>query len=223
MRRPSSFIVPASVGLALCLAASPVHAQLTEVREKRFELVPFAGYQWGGSFDTRGNGGSVPAGTLRLKDSFSWGLVLSTLARLGTAIELTYLRQDSDIEFDPATGATRDLGGFAVNYIQIGGRQEFGRGGQLRPFLGGSIGLGIMDPKEGNLDSSTRFSWSVGGGAKYMFANERTGIRADAKLWATPVPSGEIGIWCGFYSCVAAEGTEWVTQGQVSGGIVVAF
>jgi hypothetical protein len=220
MIRPFLILHAASIALLL---APQVQAQLTEVPEKRFELTPLAGYQWGGSIDTRG-GGSVPQGTLQLKDSFTWGLVLSTLARMGTAVEITYLRQDTDIEFDPAgAGATTNLGGFAVNYIQIGGRQEFGRGGQLRPFVSGSLGLGIMDPKEGGLDATTRFSWSVGGGAKYMFANERTGIRADVKLWATPVPSGEIGVWCGFYSCVAAEGTDWVTQGQVTGGIVVAF
>lgn len=222
MVRPSSVVLSVCAGLALCVAAAPVEAQLTEVSYKRFEITPFAGYQWGGSFDTQGSS-SVPPGTLRLKDSFAWGGILSVLASMGSAVELTYLRQDTDIEFDEVGGPVRDLGGFAINYIQIGGRQEFGQSVKLRPFIQGSLGIGIFDPKEGDLGSSTRFSWSIGGGTKYMFASETAGIRADIRLWGTPVPSGEIGVWCGFYACVATEGTEWVTQGQLTGGLVLVF
>jgi opacity protein-like surface antigen len=224
MLRPSSAVVSVCAGLALWLAAAPVQAQLTEVSDKRFELTPFAGYQWGGSFDTEA-GGTVPAGTLRINDSFGWGAVLSFLAQGGTAVELTYLRQDTDVEFERVAGTTTNLGDFAVNYLQIGGRQEFGRGGRLHPFVTGSLGIGIFDPQPegGELDSSTRFSWSVGGGARYMFASGRVGIRTDLKLWVTPVPSGDYGVWCGFYACGVAEGTAWVTQGQVSGGLVLAF
>jgi hypothetical protein len=56
-----------------------------------------------------------------------------------------------------------------------------------------------------------------------MFASDRAGIRADAKLWATPVGSGTYGGWCDIFGCFVAEGTAWVTQGQVSGGLVLAF
>jgi opacity protein-like surface antigen len=221
--RPSSLVLSVCAGLALGLAAAPAEAQLQEVSEKRFEITPFAGYQWGGAIDTR-PGSSLPEGSLRLTDSFAWGAVVSFLARMGSAVELTYLRQDTDIEFDPAGGGSNtNLGGFAVNYLQIGGRQEFGQGVQFRPFISGSLGIGIFDPGEGDLDASTRFSWSLGGGAKYMFASQRAGIRTDIKLWATPVPSGEVGVWCGFYACVAAEGTDWVTQGQLTGGLVLTF
>jgi hypothetical protein len=179
--------------------------------------MPYAGYQWGGSLDVEG-------GDLKLKDSFAWGGVLSFLAQRGSAVELTYLRQDTDIEFDPSGGgAATNLGGFAVNYIQVGGRQEFGRGGALRPFITGSLGLGIFDPKEGGLDADTRFSWSVGAGAKYLFASGRAGIRSDLKLWVTPYPSGSYDVWCGIYACAVVEGTTWVTQGQISGGVFFAF
>jgi opacity protein-like surface antigen len=221
--RPSSLVLSISAGLALGLAAAPVEAQYAEESPKRFEITPVAGYQWGGAIDTR-SGSALPDGSLRLKDSFAWGAIVSFLAGMGSAVELTYLRQDTDIEFDPAGGGSNtNLGGFAVNYLQLGGRQEFGHGVQFRPFISGSLGIGIFDPEGGDLGSSTRFSWSLGGGAKYMFASQRAGIRTDIKLWSTPVPSGEVGVWCGFYACVAAEGTDWVTQGQLTGGLVLTF
>ena len=221
--RPSSVVLSVCAGLGLCLAAAPVEAQLEEVSQKRFEITPVAGYQWGGSFDV-GAGTAFPPGELRLKDSFAWGAILSFLAQMGSAVELTYLRQDTDIEFDPAAGGgSTGLGGFAMNYIQIGGRQEFGHSEKLRPFITGSLGMAILDPQEGDLGTSTRFSWSLGGGAKYMFASGKAGIRTDIKWWSTPVPSGTIEVWCGFYACAAGEGTDWITQGQVSGGLVLAF
>jgi opacity protein-like surface antigen len=221
--RPSSMVLSVCAGLALCLTAVPVEAQLQEVSEKRFEFTPFAGYAWGGSFQTDA-GGAFPAGEIHLPGSFSYGGIISFLAHMGSAVELLYSRQDTDVEFDPVSGATTTLpGGFAMNYIQVGGRQEFGHSEKLRPFVTGSLGIGILDPKAEELGSSTRFSWSVGGGAKYMFASQKVGIRTDIKLWVTPVPSGDYGVWCGFYSCVATEGTAWVTQGQWTGGLVFAF
>src|SRR3954469_17771791 len=171
MKYRSFRILPAAVGLLLGLAllwfaVPPVAAQLVEVSEKRYEITPFAGYQWGGSFDTQ-SGGSFPAGALRLKDSFAWGAILSFLAYGNSAVELSYLRQDTDIEFDPVGGGgATNLGGFAVNYIQVGGRQYFGRhDAPFKPFFSVALGVGIFDPAAEGIDAATRFSWNFGGGA----------------------------------------------------------
>ncbi len=112
------------------------------------------------------------------------------------------------------------MAGFAMNYVQIGGRQEFGHSEKIRPFISGSLGINVLDPEEGDLGCSTGFSWSLGGGAKYLFASGRAELRADLEFWSTPVASGEIGVWCGFDACAASEGTDWIAQGQVSGGLV---
>jgi hypothetical protein len=221
MVRCSSVIRSAIAGLAFWLAASPAQAQLTEVSEKRFEITPYAGYNWGGAFSTSA-GSAFPAGELRLKDNFSWGGIISFLYGYNGAVELTYLRQDTDIEFDPVGGTSKTLGGFAVNYIQIGGRQGFGHSEKFHPFIDGSLGVGIFDPKA-DISSATRFSWSLGTGAIYMFSSQRVGLRTDLKLWVTPVPSGTYGTWCDFYGCFVTEGTAWVTQGQITGGLVFAF
>ena len=203
-----------ALGVALGLGAPTAQAQLVEVNETRFEITPFAGYQWGGTRD-------LDIGELHLPASFAWGGILSFRTSPASAVELTYLRQDTDLEYDPGAGATRSDLGFAVNYIQAGGIWEFGQN-QLRPFISGSLGIGIFDAKE-DFGSDTRFSWTVGTGAKYMFKSGKVGIRTDLRLWVTPFPSGEYATWCDFYGCFVAEGTEWVTQGTASGGIVFAF
>ena len=97
-----------------------------------------------------------------------------------------------------------------MNYLQIGGLYEFNYDRQFRPFINGSLGIGIFDPKTEGIGSETRFSWSVGTGAKYMFNSGRIGLRGDLRLWITPVPSGDYGTWCDFYGCFVVEGTAWV-------------
>jgi Outer membrane protein beta-barrel domain len=210
-----------AVGVALGLRVPTAQAQLVEVNEHRFEITPFAGYQWGGSLEADLSG--FPAGNLELPGSFAWGGILSFRTSPASAVELTYLRQDTDLNFDPVSAGPTEKGlEFAVNYIQAGGIWEFGQN-QLRPFISGALGIGIFDPKDERFDSDTRFSWTVGTGAKYMFKSGRVGVRADLRLWVTPFPSGEYATWCDFYGCFVAEGTEWVTQGTASGGIVFAF
>jgi Outer membrane protein beta-barrel domain len=210
-----------AVGVALGLCAPTVQAQLVEVQETRFEITPFAGYQWGGSLEADVSG--FPAGELQLPGSFAWGGILGFRTSHASAVELTYLRQDTDLNFDPISAGETQTGlEFAVNYIQLGGTWEFGQN-QFRPFISAALGIGIFDPKDERFGSDTRFSWTVGTGGKYMFKSGRVGVRADLRLWVTPFPSGEYATWCDFYGCFVAEGTEWVTQGTASGGLVFAF
>jgi hypothetical protein len=209
-----------AVGVALGLRAPTAQAQLVEVNEHRFELTPFAGYQWGGSLEADLSG--FPAGDLELPGSFTWGGILGFKTSHASAFELTYLHQSTEINFDRATGGTTKVDDFSVHYIQAGGTWEFGQG-QIHPFISAGLGMGIFDPSNENLDADTRFSWNVGTGAKYMMKSGRVGIRADLRLWVTPFPSGEYATWCDFYGCFVAEGTEWVTQGTASGGLIFAF
>ena len=81
-------ILPLVIGAAaLWLTAAPAAAQLQEVHHSRFELTPFAAWSFGGAFQTDA-GGVLGAGELRVPDSFSWGLVVSFLAHMGSAVEL---------------------------------------------------------------------------------------------------------------------------------------
>ena len=219
MTRPFAVVTTVGAVFGLWLGATPLEAQLYETADRaRFEISPIASYQWGGSFE-------ADAGDLKLDDGVAWGVVLSFLATGNSALELTYLRQDTDLRFDPigTTPAPPQTAGFAMNYIQIGGRQEFPRG-KARPFISGSLGINVLDLKLEGFGSETRFSWSIGGGLIYMLGESgKVGLRGDVKYWSTPVPSGDYATWCDFYGCFVTEGTDWIGQGQASGGLVFAF
>jgi hypothetical protein len=229
MRRNSIIGVLALAAVAMVPGSAEAQAYMSG---PRFDITPWAGYVWGGSVST--NSGTVgtttyPAGELKIKESFGWGVVLSFLAHQGSAVELTYLRQDTDLEFRERSalgGPPLKTVGFATNIIHIGGRQEFGsRQGKAHPFINGSLGVTVFDPKQEGLGTNTDFSVSIGGGIKYMMGEEqRFGLRADLRGWFTFVPTNSWSTWCDpWFGCYTTQNSATVSQGQVSGGIVYAF
>jgi opacity protein-like surface antigen len=201
---------------------SPARAQVGYTPPKRFEITPFGSYQWGGSFDTQGFS-NILAGEIQEQASFSWGGILSFLAAGNSAVELYYLRQDTDVDFNPNGGQKRTVGtGFSNNYVQLGVRQGLPRTEGISPFITASMGINVLDAKDS--DSSTRFAWSLGGGLKYMVPNnDRLGFRLDVKWMVTPVPSGTYGTWCDYWGCYVTSGTDWLHQGSAGLGLVFAF
>ena len=196
---------------------SPARAQGGYVPPKRFEITPVGAYQWGGSYDTQvGNG--FTGGKIEEQDSFSWGAILSFLAAGNSAVELYYLRQDTDI----SGNQTRNVStGFSNNYVQIGVRQGLPKTEGIAPFITASMGINVLDAT--NASSSTRFAWSLGGGAKWMAANQKVGVRMDIRWMVTPVPSGDYGTWCDYWGCYTTSGTDWLHQGSAGLGLVFAF
>jgi opacity protein-like surface antigen len=202
---------------AVVLGASTAQAQ--SGKYARFEVVPLAVYMWGGTYD-------LDIGDLKIDDGLGYGVMLNFLAARGTALELTYLRQDTQLRLDP--NGTQPVGArsadFAVNYIHLGGRQEFGRSPKIRPFIDGSFGLTVFDVKESGIGTSTNFSLAIGGGFESMFGKEqRFGIRGHIRGWFSFVPTDDYAYWCDFYGCFAAQGSETVSQGEVGGGLVIKF
>ena len=205
----------AGVAALFTLGVTPLAAQV------RAELTPFGGYNWGGSLDTDAGSG-FGSGEFSLEDSFTWGGILSLNVQPGVAFEVWYLRQDNQLLFQgDGPAGSQASADFATNYIQFGGRWAIPMQAAIEPFFSASLGMAIFEPP-GDIDGSTRFSWSLGGGFRKMFS-PKMGIRTDIRWLATPVPSGDYSQWCGFYGCYVAEGTEWVSQGQVSGGLIIAF
>lgn len=201
------------VVLAAAVTATPLAAQ----KASRFELTPIVGFQFGGGF-------TGDLGRIELKESVSYGGALSFRASWDTWIEATYLRQDTDATFNPIGGGTPRTNGAATNYIHGGVRQDFTTGGPVTPFILGSLGATIFDSKAEGQGSETYFSFGLGAGVKSMFgASKRVGARIQGRWWATSVPSGS-SVWCDpFFGCYSVGTYSLVSQGELSGGLTIAF
>jgi len=139
---------------------------------------------------------------------------------------LIYVRQDSKLRFDPngAAGTGPLEADWATNYIHLGGRQEFGHNPKIKPFIMGSFGATVFDIKESGIGTSTNFSLSIGGGFISMLGKEqRFGLRGQVRGWFSFVPTDDYFYWCDFYGCGVSQGSVTLSQGEVTGGLVIKF
>jgi hypothetical protein len=233
-----------SLPCVAALAAVAIAASGVEAQTKRFELIPTAGYTWGGSRDFDAQVGvpvpgggtiNVPGGEFFLEDSFSWGLTAAWEGSRGSYFTITYQRQDTKlgIRFDapPPEEINEDATlGYATNAVIFGFRQEFSKSREQRvkPYIGFGLGFNVLDPDDVSgldLETTTRFLISPHGGVRFMVDEEqRFGLQADIRGIFTFIPSGDYGVYCDYwYGCYAYEGTATLSQGTVSGGVVVKF
>ncbi len=215
-------IIGAGTVALLFASVATASAQVGMYGGPYFEVTPMVGYMWGGSLDTDAFA-TVPAGELRLGSSVGYGLELGYSPNGAGWVELTYMRQSTEVTFQPRGSSNETvLGDFATNYIHLGGRYEFGK--KVRPFVGAGAGIVVYDPK-GDYGTNTQFSMSVEGGVKAMFGKaQRIGVRGTVRGWFGWVPNGTYGAWCDYWGfCYVTEGTATVSQGEVSGGIVFQF
>ena len=155
------------------------------------------------------------------ESGLAWGVEAGFTPNGSSWFELTYLRQDSDINFVasgggcPALNPVNCTSSLAVNYIHAGGRWEFGHKAKLHPFLGAGLGVTIFDIGTPGVGSNTDFSISGQAGVRYMFGKaQRVGLRGTFRGWWSFVPNGQAAAWCGWYGCFAQEASSTVAQGD---------
>jgi hypothetical protein len=185
--------------------------------QNRGDVSAIVGWQWGGGINTR-------EGRIVLDPAVNYGVEIDLVARPGAEIVLLYNRQDTEARLTNRGIGLPDtsLAGVAVNYFQIGGVAAPYRHGAAKPFLGATLGLTWFDPKTSNVSSQWRFSGSLGGGLKVL-PTPRIGLRAQFRWWFTFIPTGS-SWWCGVPGgCWATTTFELISQGEVSGGLVIRF
>jgi opacity protein-like surface antigen len=200
--------------LMIGIAAIPAFSQYG-YDAHRFEISPFAGYQFGGKI-------GVQSGTLSIKDAMNYGAALDIYVRPGFQVELSYNRQDTELRLrDILTGRTSPLFDMTVEYFQIGGLYEM-RPGRVRPYGLITVGLTHFNPKPKDRSSEWRLSFSVGGGVK-AFVTERFGFRFQGKFLFPYFGAGG-GLWCSAPGgCFVSLNGRLAVQADFTGGIFLAF
>jgi len=168
---PKNILTP-SVLVLVVATALLCHATPAAAQDKpfKFELTPFAGYRFGGSFDEKDGDGRVG-----LNDSNAQGLMFNIKANPNGQYELLYSRQDTDADTagffvnDPTIG-------IEVEYFHFGGTYLFD-GDNTRPFIALTVGLSHFDPQLFDSGSESFFSASFGGGVQ-LNASKRIGAHA---------------------------------------------
>lgn len=169
------------LSLVLLLAAEVTFGQ--EIR-----LNTYAGYVFKDRVDSYFSNSSYFDGTIQ--DGFRWGAGLEFHIPQKGAIELQYLRQDTNAPTTYRDGGI--LNGeiqftdfdLAINWIFVNGTKYFPVNEVVEPFAGGGIGMaifGLDNPDNGRSSSATKLSWNFRGGSNFWLA-DNVAVRVQASL-----------------------------------------
>ncbi len=182
--------------------------------EGRFEITPFAGFRFGGSFEDNTTGQSLVVG-----ESGSLGLILGYRDTPETHYELFYSFQRTDLRGSGTFGG-EPLFDLDIQYLHLGGTYEFPGERKLLPFLSGGLGVTFLVPSGEGLDSSTNFSLSLGGGVKVPISG-KVGVRLEGRGYMTILP-GSTEVFCvssGGAACAVRVTGDVLWQFELLGGI----
>jgi len=178
--------------LVLLAFAAPARAQYVQIDS--FEVTPFIGLRFGGTFDIQTE---QPSQTqANWKDASSYGLSAGVRFDGLSLIEFRWTRSTSTLRFDaPLALVGVALGDVTLDQFHADFTREFVipevKG--LRSFLTGSVGATHIASAR---DGFTRFSFGFGAGLKQSLGS-RFAIRAEAK-WLPILIDPEVGAWaCG--------------------------
>ena len=197
----------------LCIAiiairASPVHAM-------DLEITPFAGFTWGGEFTDAETGKS-----LRFDDTSSYGVMLDFKQAEDSWIELYFSRQQTRLTSSQGPFYGNPLFDVDVEYYHIGGTYG-AAAGKVRPFVVGTFGATHLVPQGAGLQSETKLSLSLGGGARF-YLTKRIGLRVDAR-WFGTFFNGSGSAFCSGGACSVNVQGSVLSQITTNAGVILAF
>lgn len=180
-----------------------------------FEITPFGGYRYGGTFDVQGGDDAY-----EFQDSSSFGLVLNLREQAHTQWEVIYSQQSGSARLNSITVMQPPVD-VDIQILQIGGTYQ-GTGDKIRGYVAATLGGTRFDASSGD---DTFFSGSIGLGVQIM-PESRFGIRLEARAYATLTDS-DTDLFCrtgpDLNICAIRVEGEMFNQVETFAGIVFRF
>lgn len=196
--------------LLLVVFLSTIGMSAQEARSLSLNL--YGGYNFSDSVDYDGYSATI-------EDGFQYGAGLEYFFATNNSIELKYLRADTKLPIYGLTGDQKNSGDDkgALNFILADATHYFDTGSNLLPYLGGGLGVGILEtPKSGN---GTYFAWNIKGGVKIKTASS-VSVNLNAYLQSMSAAVGNSYYWT-YYGPIAVQ--DYVSTYQFGLGAVLSF
>lgn len=231
MKRRALLLTLFSVALAGAASA--------QVRDRTVEISPFAGYLFGGEF-SRGTT-ELFNFDVEADDAPTYGARLGFNLTSTFQLELQVSHTETDFVTKDDDGglfgddSEQEFGELDIDYALGYMTFNFGRR-RVVPYV--TLGAGVARLKPGPIvicpfnppcfeqtpDDETRFTASLGGGIKTFFT-PNFGLRFDGRGYATSLTDNndDNDDFCGFFDDCDSDREDWLTNGEVSLGLVFAF
>ena len=214
------------VPILILFATSIAVAARAQVREGTVEISPFAGYLFGGEF-ARGTTSLFDA-RVNVDDDATYGLRVGynvtdnfQMEFQGSRTDTKFVSNNNEL-FGPGAD---NLGNLRIDYLMGYGTFNFGHRRAV-PYVTVGAGVARLDPDVPGRSArrDTRFTASLGVGVK-TFVTPNFGFRFDGRGYATDLPNRNDRFGCDdfFHDCNNNDNRDWLTNGELSGGLIFAF
>lgn len=215
--------------LLLCAVALPARAQDAPTYDRdpygahSFELTPFAAYFFTGDFDSGYY--EFDFDDTEVDEGEGFGLLAAFGLGRHLQFELLYETQDTELLIDEGGFFFDDR--FVVDldleYFHAGLSYQWNPG-QVRPFVGFSLGATRFEPHDPGFESESRFSIAFGGGVK-VFLGDHLGFRFQGRIFSTFVGDDEEVFCVGRHhrDCFRRDDDTYLVQPELSAGLILAF
>jgi len=213
--------------LFLVLAIGASAAASAQVREGTVEISPFAGYLFGGEFE-RGTT-SLFDFDIQADDDATYGVRLGFNVTDNFQVEFQASRSETAFVTgdDELFGSdAEEFGDLTIDYFMGYGTFNFGRRRAV-PYITLGAGVARLDPDVpgSRARRDTRFTGSLGVGVK-AFVNRNFGFRFDGRGYATSLGDRDEDDDFGcdhFFDDCDSDRREWLTNGEISAGLIFSF
>jgi len=212
--------------LLLVFAAGVSAAALGQIREGTVEISPYAGYLFGGEF-ARGTT-SLFDFEVQADDDATYGILLGYNLTDNFQMEFQASRTDTSFVTDDDElfdSNEEEFGDLTIDYYMGYGTFNFGHRRAV-PYITVGAGVARLDPDVpgSRARRDTRFTGSLGIGVK-AFVNPHFGFRFDGRGYATSLGDrNDDDFGCDdFFGDCDSDRKEWLTNGEISAGLVFAF
>jgi len=186
-----------------------------------FEIIPFGGYRWGG--DVSAQDLDLYHAEVDVDSGECYGLDLEIALGPGFRLQLFADRQSSRFVDEDIAGRQVSLGDVDLTYYHLGLLYQWNPG-RVKPYVGGSLGVAMIEPDQPPMADRDKFSTSVGGGFKVYLA-DHVGVRVDLRGFWTNLDR-ESDEWddCDFDDdCWDTIWDEYLFQTELTVGLVLSF
>lgn len=196
----------------LLFAAALLQANTAMVHAQKYEITPYVGWRTSDSLEEETTGA-----TIDLKESRSFGLIVSMQQKPDTSYDFLFSRQTTVLESANSLVNNTSL---RFDYYHVGGTVVYDHD-QLHPFVTGGLGATHISPATAAFSSETKFSLSIGGGLKFPMTRN-VGLRLEVRGYGTVIDSGG-SILCANGACFAKFRGSLFMQLEANAGLSIAF
>jgi len=194
---------------------------VTSAAAQNFEITPYVGGQINGGYDLS----TTLFNRIEVANGVNYGVTAGYLLGEHYGIEFQWNRNSAETRGQAGGIPSAKL--FSLNQDQYMGNFLFhftSREAKVRPFFLFGLGANSLDPNVSGVSGSTRFTYALGGGAKYNLSRH-FGLRGQMRWAPTYLTTTNGGYWCDpvWGGCWAVGNSHYLHEFDITGGITLRF